>query len=353
MVAHPLRRVCAAGSRCGPGATRKTCPPHREGAEQEGQGGGSGGVAADGGRPTELIAVRGTLLVGAGCASMGGGSTAWLVVDPTGSERASRTSWCRPTRTRRRTTSTSSSPTSIRPHREAVAAFGDMSSVAISMFGGIDPGEIDDSDPVRAVATRRLAGMGVDTDRRGWLARQLQHRLGACRATATAGGWPCSRSRASTPRSPTRARCWRAAFAGHVPGAEPLKGLELVWPALHGYNRWLADFCAAAPGPAGRMHPDRPPRHGPGRRGDRLGPRRRDLRRGHAPGHVGHVRAAWLRRRLLRAVLERLRGPRDGGQPPHRRVGRPPTPKYLYDASTAACSGSTRCSSSPGGRCGS
>ena len=25
-------------------------------------------------------------------------------------------------------------------------------------------------------------------------------------------------------------------------------GLELVWPALHAYNRWLAEFCAAAPG---------------------------------------------------------------------------------------------------------
>jgi predicted TIM-barrel fold metal-dependent hydrolase len=25
-------------------------------------------------------------------------------------------------------------------------------------------------------------------------------------------------------------------------------GLDAVWPALHGYNRWLADFCNAAPG---------------------------------------------------------------------------------------------------------
>ena len=56
-------------------------------------------------------------------------------------------------------------------HREAVAAFGDMSSLAISMFGGFDPGEVDESDPVRATAARRLAGMGVDTDAAsGWLA---------------------------------------------------------------------------------------------------------------------------------------------------------------------------------------
>src|ERR1700688_761257 len=58
-------------------------------------------------------------------------------------------------------------------HREAVAAFGDMSSLAISMFGGFDPGEVDESDPVRATAARRLAGMGVDTEAaEGWLATQ-------------------------------------------------------------------------------------------------------------------------------------------------------------------------------------
>ncbi len=55
-------------------------------------------------------------------------------------------------------------------HREAVAAFGDLSSVAIPMFGGVDPGAVDDPDAVRAVATRRLAGMGVDTEAAaGWL----------------------------------------------------------------------------------------------------------------------------------------------------------------------------------------
>src|SRR5579872_3168152 len=47
--------------------------------------------------------------------------------------------------------------------REAVAAFGDLSATAITMFGGRDQGEVDDDDPVRATAARRLAGMGVDT----------------------------------------------------------------------------------------------------------------------------------------------------------------------------------------------
>ena len=41
--------------------------------------------------------------------------------------------------------------------REAVAQFGDLSSSALSMFGGVDPGLVDDPDPVRAVAARRLA----------------------------------------------------------------------------------------------------------------------------------------------------------------------------------------------------
>src|SRR3974390_1665346 len=59
--------------------------------------------------------------------------------------------------------------------RDAVAGFGDMSATAISMFGGFDPGQIDDPDPVRATAARRLAGMGVDTEAaRGWLAHHDQ-----------------------------------------------------------------------------------------------------------------------------------------------------------------------------------
>ena len=41
-----------------------------------------------------------------------------------------------------------SCPTSTPTSRDAVAAFGDMSSLAISMFGGYDPGEVDESDPV-------------------------------------------------------------------------------------------------------------------------------------------------------------------------------------------------------------
>ena len=133
-------------------------------------------------------------------------------------------------------------------HREAVAAFGDMSNLAISMFGGFDPGEVDESDPVRATAARRLAGMGVDiAAAESWLARygtdwvvpgdgdgrrlavleeQGIHAEVALPGPILAGGL-----------SPAM-----------YLGATTDKSLDVVWPALHGYVRWLADFCNAAPG---------------------------------------------------------------------------------------------------------
>jgi predicted TIM-barrel fold metal-dependent hydrolase len=132
--------------------------------------------------------------------------------------------------------------------REAVAAFGDMSSLAISMFGGYDPGEVDESDPVRATAARRLAGMGVDTDAaQEWLARygtdwvipgdgdgkrlkvleeQGVHAEVTLPGPVLAGGL-----------SPAMY------LGGHAS-----KDLEVVWPAIRAYNRWLTEFCAAAPG---------------------------------------------------------------------------------------------------------
>jgi predicted TIM-barrel fold metal-dependent hydrolase len=133
-------------------------------------------------------------------------------------------------------------------HREEVAAFGDLSAVAIPMFGGVDPGEIDDSDAVRAVAARRLAGMGVDTEAAAdWLANYGTDWVHA----SDAGG----RRLATLEDQGIHAE---VAFPGPVLagglspamylGGQTSKGLELVWPALHAYNRWLVEFCAAAPG---------------------------------------------------------------------------------------------------------
>ncbi len=133
-------------------------------------------------------------------------------------------------------------------HREAVAAFGDMSSLAISMFGGFDPGEVDESDPVRATAARRLAGMGVDTDAaHSWLAHYGTDWVvpgdgdGRRLAVLEEQG---IHAEVTLPGPILAGGLSPAMYLG----AATDKGLEVVWPALHGYVRWLADFCAAAPG---------------------------------------------------------------------------------------------------------
>ena len=133
-------------------------------------------------------------------------------------------------------------------HREAVAAFGDLSSVAIPGFGGVDPGEIDEADPVRAVAARRLAGMGVDIEAAaGWLANYSSDWVYA------SGG--DGRRLEVTEEQGIHAEI---VFPGPLLsggispamylGAHASKGLDVVWPALHAYNRWLTEFCAEAPG---------------------------------------------------------------------------------------------------------
>jgi predicted TIM-barrel fold metal-dependent hydrolase len=133
-------------------------------------------------------------------------------------------------------------------HREAVAAAGELPSTAISMFGGIDPGETDDSDPVRAVAARRLAGMGVDTTAAresldnyssDWVLAGDAH--GRRLAVLESQG---IHAEVTYPGPVLVGGMAAAMFAG----TNRSERLELVWPALHGYNRWLADFCSAAPG---------------------------------------------------------------------------------------------------------
>ena len=239
-------------------------------------------------------------------------------------------------------------------HREAVAAFGDLSSVAIPMFGGVDPGEIDESDAVRAVATRRLAGMGVDTDGGSRLAGQLQLRLGVRlrrrRSAARRPRGPGDPRRGGLPRS----GAGRRAVSGHVPGQPDQQGPRTGLARPPRLQPLAGRVLCRRARPAGRLHPHRLPRHGPGRGGDRLGRSARHLRRGDASGHVDQVGPPGLCRRVLRAVLECLRGARLRGQPPHRCLrDAPPTPSSSTTTSTAASSGSTRCSSSPGARSGS
>lgn len=132
--------------------------------------------------------------------------------------------------------------------REKVAELGELSSTAISMFGGFDPGEVDEADAVRAVAIRRLAGMGVDTDRAaGWLAR-----YGTDWVVPSDGD---GRRLEVLENQGVHAEVVfpGPVLAGSISpamylGAHAAKDLDPVWPAIHGYNRWLADFCSAAPG---------------------------------------------------------------------------------------------------------
>lgn len=132
--------------------------------------------------------------------------------------------------------------------RDAVAGFGDLSSVAIPMFGGVDQGTFDDPDPVRAVAARRLAGMGVDVSAAGeWLARYD--------ADWVIPGDGDGRRLAVLEEQGIHAEVTLPGpvLAGGLSpamylGSRASKDLDVVWPALHAYNRWLVDFCAAAPG---------------------------------------------------------------------------------------------------------
>jgi predicted TIM-barrel fold metal-dependent hydrolase len=132
--------------------------------------------------------------------------------------------------------------------REQVASYGELSSTAISMFGGFDPGEIDENDSVRATAARRLAGMGVDTtEAAGWLAH-----YGTDWVVPSDGH---GRRLAVLEDQGIHAE---VVFPGPVLagaispamylGAHSSENLGPMWPAIHAYNRWLADFCAAAPG---------------------------------------------------------------------------------------------------------
>ena len=133
-------------------------------------------------------------------------------------------------------------------HRAAVAEFGDLSAVAIPMFGGVDPGEIDEADAVRAVATRRLAGMGVDTDAAaGWLANYSSDWVFPSDADGRRLAYLEEQGIHAEVVFPGPVLAGGLSPAMYL-GGHSSKNLDVVWPALHAYNRWLSEFCAAAPG---------------------------------------------------------------------------------------------------------
>jgi predicted TIM-barrel fold metal-dependent hydrolase len=133
-------------------------------------------------------------------------------------------------------------------YREAVAAFGDLSSTAMSMLGGHDPGPIDDPDPVRATAARRLAGMGVDIAAAApWIERYSTEWVFAGDGDGkrlTVLEQQGIQAEVSYPGPVLIGGISPAMYLGSATA----DGLDVVWPALHAYNRWLADFCNAAKG---------------------------------------------------------------------------------------------------------
>jgi predicted TIM-barrel fold metal-dependent hydrolase len=133
-------------------------------------------------------------------------------------------------------------------HRDAVAAFGDLSSTAMSMLGGTDPGPIEDPDPVRATAARRLAGMGVDINAAAdWLANYSEDWVFAGDADGKRLAVLEEQGIQAEVSYPGPILTGGISPAMYL-GSATADGLEVVWPALHGYNRWLADFCNAAKG---------------------------------------------------------------------------------------------------------
>ena len=199
------------------------------------------------------------------------------------------------------------------------------------MFGGVDPGPVDEADPVRAVAARRLAGMGVDaTAAAAWLARYGTDWVHA----ADAGGRRLSvleeQGIHAEVTFPGPVLCGGISPAMYLGGAHRQGSRRGVARAPR-LQPVVGRVLRGGPGPAGGRPPARPARHGPRRAGDRLGTRPRPLRRDHAARNVDPQRPAGLRRCLLRAAVARLRGARHGGQPAHRGAGTATDAAKLYD----------------------
>ena len=133
-------------------------------------------------------------------------------------------------------------------HRDAIRDVGELPSTAIAMFGGSDPGAVDEADPVRATATRRLAGMAVDTGAAAaWLARygtDWVHPDGGDGERLQVLDSQGIHAEVTYP-GPVLAGWQPAAM---FMGGHRAEGLDLVWPAIRAYDRWLSDFCNEAPG---------------------------------------------------------------------------------------------------------
>ena len=132
--------------------------------------------------------------------------------------------------------------------RDRISQFGDLSSTAMSMIGGKNVVAVADDDPVRSIAATRLAGMGIDIEAaKGWLAHYSEDWV--------IPGDGDGRRLAVLEEQGVHAEVTYPGpiLAGSVSpamylGSQTAENLDVVWPAIRGYTRWLADFCHAAPG---------------------------------------------------------------------------------------------------------
>jgi predicted TIM-barrel fold metal-dependent hydrolase len=141
-------------------------------------------------------------------------------------------------------------------HREAIASVGELDLSAIrAAFGGhlADATEFEHPDPVRATANWKASCMGVDTSGIGdWLdnyraAEVFANDAGGKRLQALEDQGIHGEVTYPGPMLTgvlSAAMFSQSGIAGmHNPTTD-----HVYWPALQAYNRWLADFCAAAPG---------------------------------------------------------------------------------------------------------
>lgn len=136
-------------------------------------------------------------------------------------------------------------------YRDDIASHGAVDlSQARSEFGGLEAPPPGDEDLIRAAAIRKAAGMSIDVQSaEEWFRYYTEDLV----FVDDAGG---KRLKAledlGVHAEVTYPNPHLAGFLPRVTGSfssfKASGPRELLWPAIQGYNRWLADFCSAAPG---------------------------------------------------------------------------------------------------------
>jgi len=136
-------------------------------------------------------------------------------------------------------------------YRAEIAEFGSLDLAVIrANVGHVDVEVEDEADPVRRAARRKAAGMRVDI---GAVPDWFEHYTSdAVFADDCEGRRLAALEREGIHAEVTWPQPMLAGALSPVTGSffSPVRQGrdELLWPAVHAYNRWLVDFCAAAPG---------------------------------------------------------------------------------------------------------